>query len=76
MDRGVIWLDTGTINTMEAGSEFIRVIEKRSNIKIACLEEIAYLHGYINKKQLLKAADKYGNSSYGQYIKSLLKFNE
>ena len=73
IERGVTWLDTGTVDSMDAATEFVRVIEKRNNTKIACLEEIAYLHGFINKEQLLKAADKYGKSSYGQYINKIAK---
>ena len=73
LERGVTWLDTGTVDSMDAATEFVRVIEKRNNTKIACLEEIAYLHGFINKEQLLKAADKYGKNSYGQYIKKIAK---
>jgi glucose-1-phosphate thymidylyltransferase len=73
IERGVTWLDTGTVDSMDAATEFVRVIEKRNNTKIACLEEIAYLHGFINKEQLLKAADKYGKSGYGQYINKIAK---
>ena len=73
LERGVTWLDTGTVDSMDAATEFVRVIEKRNNTKIACLEEIAYLHGFINKEQLLKAADKYGKSGYGQYINKIAK---
>ena len=71
LERGVTWLDTGTVDSMDAATEFVRVIEKRNNTKIACLEEIAYIHGFINKKQLLKAAEKYGKSGYGQYINKI-----
>ena len=63
------WMDTGTVDALDSAIEFVRVIEKRTNKKIACLEEIAYLHGFINRKQLLKSADKYGKSGYGDYIK-------
>ena len=73
LERGVTWLDTGTVDSMDAATEFVRVIEKRNNTKIACLEEIAYLHGFINKEQLLKAADKYGKSGYGRYIKKIIQ---
>ena len=73
LERGVTWLDTGTVDSIEAATEFVRVIEKRNNTKIACLEEIAFLHGFINRKQLLKAADKYGKSGYGQYINKVAK---
>ena len=74
LDRGVTWLDTGTVDSMDSATEFVRVIEKRNNTKIACLEEIAYIHGFINKEQLLKAADKYGKSGYGQYINKIAKY--
>lgn len=73
LERGVTWLDTGTVDSLDAATEFVRVIEKRNNTKIACLEEVAYLHGFINKGQLLKAAGKYGKSSYGQYIHKIAK---
>ena len=73
LERGVTWLDTGTIDTMDSATEFVKVIEKRNNTKIACLEEIAFIHGFINKKQLLKAAVKYGKSDYGQYINKIVK---
>ena len=73
LERGVTWLDTGTVDSMDAATEFVRVIEKRNNTKIACLEEIAYLRGFINKEQLLKAAEKYGKSGYGQYINKIAK---
>jgi glucose-1-phosphate thymidylyltransferase len=73
LERGVTWLDTGTVDSMDAATEFVRVIEKRNNTKIACLEEIAYLRGFINKAELLKAADKYGKSGYGQYINKVAK---
>ena len=73
MNRGMTWMDTGTIDTLDSAIEFVRVIENRTNKKIACLEEIAYLHGFINREQLLKAADKYGKSGYGQYINKIAK---
>ena len=71
LERGVTWLDTGTVDSMDAATEFVRVIEKRNNTKIACLEEIAYLRGFIKKEKLLKAANKYGKSGYGQYINKI-----
>jgi glucose-1-phosphate thymidylyltransferase len=69
MTRGMAWLDTGTFDAMDSASEFVRVIEKRTNKKIACIEEIAYLHEFISKEELLKVAEKYGKSGYGHYIK-------
>ncbi len=69
MTRGMAWLDTGTIDSLNAATEFVRVIEKRTDRKIACIEEIALLHGFISSEEALKAAEKYGNSEYGTYIK-------
>ena len=72
MTRGMASLDTGTVDAMYSATNFVRNIEKLTNIKIACIEEIAYLHGFISKDQLLDAAKKYGKSGYGDYIKSCL----
>jgi glucose-1-phosphate thymidylyltransferase len=69
MTRGMAWLDTGTINSLDAATEFVRVIEKRTDKKIACIEEIALLHGFISSEQALEVAEKYGKSEYGIYIK-------
>ena len=71
MTRGMAWLDTGTVDSMDAATEFVRVIEKRTDKKIACIEEIAYLHGFIDENQLLETAKKYGKSGYGEYLKKL-----
>jgi glucose-1-phosphate thymidylyltransferase len=68
MTRGMAWLDTGTVDAMDDATEFVRVMEKRTGTKIACIEEIAYLHGYINKEQANVVAKKYGKSGYGDYI--------
>ena len=69
MTRGMAWLDTGTIVSLDAATEFVRVIEKRTDKKIACIEEIAFLHGFISREQALEVAEKYGKSEYGIYIK-------
>ena len=69
MTRGMAWLDTGTVDSMEAATEFVKVIEKRTDKKIACIEEIAYLHDFISKEELLKVSKKYGKSCYAKYIK-------
>ncbi len=71
MDRGSAWLDTGTFESMTDASEYIRVIEKRTGVKIGCIEEIAYRKGYINKQQLVKLADSLKKSGYGQYLLSV-----
>lgn len=72
MDRGTAWLDTGTFDSLSDATEFVRVIEKRQSKKIGCIEEVAYLMGYINAAQLAILADKYSKSGYGQYLKNLL----
>ncbi len=73
MDRGTAWLDTGTFDSLSDASEFVRVIEKRQDTKIGCIEEVAYNMGYIDKKQLKEIAQKYIKSGYGQYLLKLLK---
>jgi len=72
MTRGMAWLDTGTVDSMNDASEFVRVIEKRTDKKIACIEEIAFLHKFINREQALKVAEKYGKSTYGTYIQKII----
>jgi glucose-1-phosphate thymidylyltransferase len=73
MDRGTAWLDTGTFDSLSDASEFVRVIEKRQDTKIGCIEEIAYRMGFINKEQLKDIAQKYIKSGYGQYLLRLIK---
>jgi glucose-1-phosphate thymidylyltransferase len=71
MDRGSAWLDTGTFESMNDAAEYIRVIEKRTGIKIGCIEEVAYKQGYINKDQLQKIAEPLVKSGYGKYLLSV-----
>ncbi len=71
-DRGTAWLDTGTFGSMNDASEYIRVIEKRTGIKIGCIEEIAYLQGFINREQLGEIAGPLVKSGYGKYLHNLL----
>ena len=73
MDRGTAWLDTGTFDSLSDASEFVRVIEKRQDTKIGCIEEVAYRMGYITKDQLHDIAQKYIKSGYGQYLLRLIK---
>jgi len=73
LKRGFAWLDTGTHESLTEANEFVRSVEKRTGFKIACLEEIAYLNSYISKSDLKKLAKEYGKSSYGNYIKLLVK---
>jgi len=68
MGRGMAWLDTGTQESLLQASNYIHTIEKRQGLKISCIEEIAYLSGYIDKTQLLALAEEMRNSSYGQYL--------
>ena len=71
MNRGTAWLDTGTFDSLSDACEFVRVIEKRQSQKIGCIEEVAFRMGYINKEQLLKLADKYAKSGYGEYLRKI-----
>ncbi len=69
MGRGYAWLDTGTHESLLEAVEFIATIEKRQGLKMACIEEIAYRLGYIDKQKLLKAADNHKKNSYGDYLR-------
>lgn len=71
LDRGFAWLDTGTFDSMVEASEFVRVIQSRQNRQIACLEEIAWEHGWISDADLETAGQSMANNSYGQYLLSL-----
>jgi glucose-1-phosphate thymidylyltransferase len=68
MSRGYAWLDTGTHESLIEASTFIQTIENRQNLKVACLEEIAYEMGYITKEQLLALAEPLKKNQYGQYL--------
>ncbi|WP_100076854.1 glucose-1-phosphate thymidylyltransferase RfbA [Chryseobacterium camelliae] len=72
LDRGTAWLDTGTFDSLNDASEFVRVIEKRQGFKIGCIEEIAFRNKFINEEKLLETAKKYGKSGYGEYLKYLI----
>ncbi|MCR5472502.1 MAG: glucose-1-phosphate thymidylyltransferase RfbA [Prevotella sp.] len=71
LQRGFAWLDTGTHDSLAEASTFIEVIEKRQGLKVACLEEIAYKRGWINKEQLKKLAQPMKKNGYGQYLLQL-----
>ena len=73
MGRGYAWLDTGTHDSMMDASSFIAAIQKRQNLKVACLEEIAYRMGYISKEKLVELAQPMKKNDYGQYLLRLAK---
>lgn len=71
LGRGIAWLDIGTHDSLLGASQFVHTLEERQGLKIACIEEIAYLKKYITKSQLLQHAKKYSKSSYGEYLERL-----
>lgn len=71
LNRGTAWLDTGTHQALLEASNFIRIIEERQGLKIACLEEIAYRQGRIDANQLARIAEKYTKSGYGAYLQAI-----
>lgn len=73
LQRGFAWLDTGTHDSLSEASTFIEVIEKRQGQKIACLEEIAYRKGWINKEQVKQLAQPMIKNQYGQYLLNIIK---
>jgi len=72
LGRGFAWLDTGTHESLLQASHYIETIEKNQGIKVACLEEIAYLKKFISKEDLLKQVEFYNSSDYGIYLKNIL----
>ena len=70
--RGGAWLDTGSIEDFYKTTAFVQAIEDRQGLKIACIEEIAYLNNWISKKQIHNAIKFYGNCDYSKYLKKLL----
>ena len=72
MSRGMTWFDTGTIDSLNEATDFVRAIEHRQQYKIGCIEEVAFLMGFISSNQLEVLANNYGKSPYGSYLKTLL----
>ena len=73
LSRGYAWLDTGTHDSLLEASEFVRTLQKRQGVHIACLEEIAFTHGFIDKRQLIARGELFAKTAYGRY---LLEFAE
>jgi glucose-1-phosphate thymidylyltransferase len=73
MDRGTAWLDTGTFGSMTDASQFVEVIEKRTGLKVGCIEEVAWQEGYIDDGQLVSLAEPLQKSGYGPYLLNLLR---
>jgi glucose-1-phosphate thymidylyltransferase len=66
--RGFAWLDTGTHDSLLEASQYVQTIEHRQGLKVACLEEVAYQNGWIDRAHLLQRADAFGKTGYGQYL--------
>ncbi len=73
LGRGMAWLDTGTHDSLMQASLFVQVLEQRTGVQIACLEEIAFRMGYIDEAQLTRLGDTFGKSSYGDYLRTLAR---
>jgi len=73
LNRGTAWLDTGTFESLIQAQQFVQVIEDRQGLKIGCIEEIAYIKGFISAQQLEEVAIPLLKSGYGQYLMNLLK---
>ena len=71
LSRGYAWLDTGTFESLLEAGGFIATVERRQGLKIACVEEIAYLMGYITKDQVLRMAESMSKNTYGQYLRRI-----
>lgn len=73
LGRGIAWLDTGTPQSLVEAAEFVRILEQRQGLRIACPEEIAFRQGYIDADGLVEAARALGSCDYGQYLLDLAK---
>ena len=73
LGRGVAWLDSGTYDSLLAASQFVQTLELRQGLKVACIEEIACVKGYIAPDRLLALADRYPNSAYGAYLRRVAR---
>jgi len=73
MGRGYAWFDTGTHEDLIGAGEYVRTVEMRQGLKIACVEEVAYNMGYIDRERLLAEASRFGKNDYGRYLANLLE---
>ena len=73
LERGTTWLDTGTIQTLNAAASYVQIIEERQGSKISCLEEISWGNGWITSLDLEVLANEYGDNPYGSYLQGLIK---
>jgi glucose-1-phosphate thymidylyltransferase len=73
MGRGFAWLDTGTHDSLAEAGQFVEILERRQGLKMCCLEEIAFNEGFIDKAGLRAAAERYGKSGYGAYLKRIVE---
>jgi len=76
LGRGIAWLDTGTHESMMQASSFIEVIEQRQGLKVACIEEIAFKMGYIDKEQVIRLAHPLRKNGYGRYLMDMIAHGE
>ena len=72
LGQGFTWLDTGTHESLVEATNFVKTVETHQHRKIACLEEIAYLNGWISKEEVLEAYEVYKKNQYGKYLKDVL----
>ena len=73
MGRGFSWLDTGTYDSLQQAASYVQAIQQRQGLKVACIEEIAYRQGFIDKTGLKNLADKMSSNEYGMYLEEILK---
>jgi len=72
LGRGFAWLDTGTFESLQQAGQFVEIIEARQGLKVACLEEIAHINGWLSREELLRIANSLSKNSYGQYLLNLV----
>lgn len=72
LERGTVWLDTGTFESLNYAASYVQIVEERQGLKISCLEEVAWRRGWITDSELIKAADDYKASPFGDYLRGLL----